>query len=77
MWAISRSSHEINEMGHRVVFSGCHPAERKNGDFVALRQLSLDGEELDGGGARVRELILKSTQQEEALHRIRYALRRW
>ncbi|CAA6675503.1 unnamed protein product [Spirodela intermedia] len=49
----------------------------KNGDFVALRRLSPDGEELDGGGARVRSFILRSAQQEEALHRIWYALRRW
>ncbi|CAA7397950.1 unnamed protein product [Spirodela intermedia] len=39
-------------MGHRIVSGGCHPAERKNGDFAALRRLSPDGEELDGGGAR-------------------------
>ncbi|CAA7400835.1 unnamed protein product [Spirodela intermedia] len=56
-------------MGRRIVSGGCHPAERKNGNFVALRQLSPDGEELDGGGARVRKsFILKSPQQEEALH---------
>ncbi|CAA6674233.1 unnamed protein product [Spirodela intermedia] len=23
-------------MGRRVVFGGCHPTERKNGDFAAL-----------------------------------------
>ncbi|CAA7411074.1 unnamed protein product [Spirodela intermedia] len=40
-------------------------------------KLSLDGEELNGGGARVKDFILKSAQQEEALHRIWYALRRW
>ncbi|CAA6674273.1 unnamed protein product [Spirodela intermedia] len=34
-------------------------------------------EELDGGGAHVRDFILRSAQQEEALHRIWYALRRW
>ncbi|CAA7405822.1 unnamed protein product [Spirodela intermedia] len=34
-------------------------------------------QELDGGGAHVRDFILKSAQQEEALHRIWYALRRW
>ncbi|CAA7393110.1 unnamed protein product [Spirodela intermedia] len=96
-------------MGRRVVSGGCHLAERKNGDFAALRRLwgacqgasssgphskrrlfiasgtlsgalwrlSPDGEELDGGGAHVRDFILRSTQQEEALHRIWYALRRW
>ncbi|CAA7409593.1 unnamed protein product [Spirodela intermedia] len=62
---------------NKVVSGGCHPAERKNGDFAALRRLSPDGEELDGGGARVRDFILRSVQQEEALHRIWYALRRW
>ncbi|CAA7401509.1 unnamed protein product [Spirodela intermedia] len=31
--------------------------------------------ELDGGGACIRDFILKSAQQEEALHRIWYALR--
>ncbi|CAA6665262.1 unnamed protein product [Spirodela intermedia] len=60
----------------------------KNGDFAALRRLSPDGEGLDGGEACVREgwmevrrvlgsFILRSTQQEEALHRIWYTLRRW
>ncbi|CAA6672943.1 unnamed protein product [Spirodela intermedia] len=45
--------------------------DRKNGNFAALRRLSPDGEELDGGGAHVREsFILRSVQQEEALHRI-------
>ncbi|CAA7393404.1 unnamed protein product [Spirodela intermedia] len=34
-------------------------------------------QELDGGGAHVRDFILRSAQQEEALHRIWYALRRW
>ncbi|CAA6657110.1 unnamed protein product [Spirodela intermedia] len=54
------------------------PAERKNNDFAALRRLSPDGVELDGGGAHVREsFILRSAQQEEALHRIWYALKRW
>ncbi|CAA7407826.1 unnamed protein product [Spirodela intermedia] len=26
-------------MGRQVVSGGCHPAEQKNGDFAALRQL--------------------------------------
>ncbi|CAA6675826.1 unnamed protein product [Spirodela intermedia] len=59
------------------IASGTLSRERKNGDFAALRRLSPDGEELDGGGARVRDFILRSAQQEEALHRIWYALRRW
>ncbi|CAA6675705.1 unnamed protein product [Spirodela intermedia] len=42
-------------MGRRIVSGGCHLAQRKNGDFAALRRLSPDGEELDGGGAHVRE----------------------
>ncbi|CAA6674573.1 unnamed protein product [Spirodela intermedia] len=50
---------------------------KKNGDFAALWRLSLDEEELDGGGARVRSFILRSAQQEEALHRIWYALKEW
>ncbi|CAA7397920.1 unnamed protein product [Spirodela intermedia] len=71
MWAISRSSREINEMGRRVVSGGCLPAERKNGDFAALRRLSPDKEELDGGGGRMSgSFILRSAQQEEALHPI-------
>ncbi|CAA6674882.1 unnamed protein product [Spirodela intermedia] len=41
--------------------------------LAALRRLS----PLDGGVARVRSFILRSAQQEEALHRIWYALRRW
>ncbi|CAA6675661.1 unnamed protein product [Spirodela intermedia] len=49
----------------------------KNGDFAALRRLSPDGEELDGGGRVLGSFILRSAQQEEALHRIWYALRRW
>ncbi|CAA6664160.1 unnamed protein product [Spirodela intermedia] len=64
-------------MDRRVVSGGCHPAERKNDDFVALRWLSPDREELDGGGAHVRSFILRSAQQEEALHHIWYTLRRW
>ncbi|CAA7406979.1 unnamed protein product [Spirodela intermedia] len=51
--------------------------ERKNDDFAVLWRLSPDGEELDGGEAHVRDFILRSTQQEETLHRIWYALRRW
>ncbi|CAA7388859.1 unnamed protein product [Spirodela intermedia] len=61
----------------QIVSGGCHPVERKNDDFAALRRLSPDREELDGGGAPVRSFILWSTQQEEALHCIWYALRRW
>ncbi|CAA6666965.1 unnamed protein product [Spirodela intermedia] len=49
----------------------------KNGDFAALRRLSPEGEELDGGGRVLASFILRSAQQEEALHRIWYALRRW
>ncbi|CAA6674140.1 unnamed protein product [Spirodela intermedia] len=60
-----------------VVSGSCHPAERKNSDFATLRRLSPDGEELDGGEARVRSFILRSAQQEEALHCIWYALKRW
>ncbi|CAA7395936.1 unnamed protein product [Spirodela intermedia] len=30
---------ETNEVGRRIVSGGCHPAERKNGDFAALRRL--------------------------------------
>ncbi|CAA7392268.1 unnamed protein product [Spirodela intermedia] len=26
-------------MGHQIISGGCHPAEQKNGDFAALRQL--------------------------------------
>ncbi|CAA6674100.1 unnamed protein product [Spirodela intermedia] len=44
--------------------------KRKIGDFAALRRLSLDGEELDGVGRMLRSFILRSAQQEEALHRI-------
>ncbi|CAA6663298.1 unnamed protein product [Spirodela intermedia] len=37
----------------------------------ARQRLSPDGEELDEGGACIREsFILRSTQQDEALHRI-------
>ncbi|CAA7402653.1 unnamed protein product [Spirodela intermedia] len=43
-------------MGCRIISGGCHSAERKNDDFAALRRLSLDREELDGGGAHVRDL---------------------
>ncbi|CAA7394455.1 unnamed protein product [Spirodela intermedia] len=63
-------------MGRRIVSGGCHLAQRKNGDFAALRRLSPDGEELDGGGAHMevgrvsRSFILKSAQQDEALHHI-------
>ncbi|CAA6667562.1 unnamed protein product [Spirodela intermedia] len=43
----------------------------------ALWRLSPDGEELDGVGRVSRSFILRSAQQEEALHRIWYALKRW
>ncbi|CAA6675802.1 unnamed protein product [Spirodela intermedia] len=33
--------------------------------------------ELDGGGRMSRSFILRSAQQEEALHRIWYAFKRW
>ncbi|CAA7405119.1 unnamed protein product [Spirodela intermedia] len=36
-------------MGRRIISGGCHSAERKNGDFAALRWLSLDGKELNRG----------------------------
>ncbi|CAA6653907.1 unnamed protein product [Spirodela intermedia] len=58
---IFSQSLEINEMGRRVIFGGCHPVEWKNGDFAALWRL----------------FILKSAEQEEALHHIWYALKRW
>ncbi|CAA6674608.1 unnamed protein product [Spirodela intermedia] len=35
--------------------------ERKNGDFAALRRLSPDGEELDGGGAPKSSLACTTT----------------
>ncbi|CAA7392250.1 unnamed protein product [Spirodela intermedia] len=57
-------------MGRQIIFDGYHLTERKNGDFAALRRLSPNEEELDGGGACVRDFILRSAQQEEALHRI-------
>ncbi|CAA6674601.1 unnamed protein product [Spirodela intermedia] len=44
-----------------IIFGGCHPVEWKNGDFAALWRL----------------FILKSAEQEEALHHIWYALKRW
>ncbi|CAA6674783.1 unnamed protein product [Spirodela intermedia] len=47
-------------MGRRVVSGGCHLAERKNGDFAALRRLSPDEEELDGGGRVSRSFILSN-----------------
>ncbi|CAA6674229.1 unnamed protein product [Spirodela intermedia] len=57
-------------MGRRVVSGSCHPAERKNGDFATLQRLSPDREKLDGGGRVSGSFILRSAQQEEALHRI-------
>ncbi|CAA6675025.1 unnamed protein product [Spirodela intermedia] len=36
---ISLRSLEINEMGHRIVSNGCHPAEWKNGNLVTLRDI--------------------------------------
>ncbi|CAA6672453.1 unnamed protein product [Spirodela intermedia] len=72
----TKTTLEINEVSRRIVFGGCHPAERKNGDFAALRRLSPNREELDGGGRVSRSFILRSAQQEEALYRIWYALRR-
>ncbi|CAA6673145.1 unnamed protein product [Spirodela intermedia] len=55
---ISLQSLEINEMGRRIVSSGCHPAKWKNDNFATLRRLSPDGEELDRGKAHfVRQSI--------------------
>ncbi|CAA7399794.1 unnamed protein product [Spirodela intermedia] len=56
-------------MGRQIISGGCHPTKWKNNNFMTLRRLSSDGEELDGGGARVKDFILRSAQQEEALHR--------
>ncbi|CAA6674018.1 unnamed protein product [Spirodela intermedia] len=41
------------------------------------RRLFIASEELDGGGRVLGSFILRSAQQEGALHRIWYALRRW
>ncbi|CAA6658359.1 unnamed protein product [Spirodela intermedia] len=49
----------------------------KNGDFAALRRLSPDERSWMEVGRVLGSFILKSAQQEEALHRIWYALRRW
>ncbi|CAA7406612.1 unnamed protein product [Spirodela intermedia] len=43
---------EINKIGCRIVSGSYHPVERKNSNFAALRKMSPNGEELDGGGAR-------------------------
>ncbi|CAA7389085.1 unnamed protein product [Spirodela intermedia] len=60
-------------MGRRVVSGGCHPVERKNDDFTALR-LSDDCHPTERSWMEVghmsQSFILKSTQQEEALHHI-------
>ncbi|CAA6674052.1 unnamed protein product [Spirodela intermedia] len=48
----------------------CHLVEQKNSDFAALWRLSPDREELDGGGRMLGSFMFRSTQQEEALHRI-------
>ncbi|CAA6658586.1 unnamed protein product [Spirodela intermedia] len=54
---------------------------RVSGSFIlrscSKRRLFIASEELDGGGACVRELHPQVLQQEEALHRIWYALKRW
>ncbi|CAA7404009.1 unnamed protein product [Spirodela intermedia] len=42
-------------MSRRIIFSSCHLVERKNDNFTTLRRLSSDKEELDGGGAHVRD----------------------
>ncbi|CAA7409122.1 unnamed protein product [Spirodela intermedia] len=36
-------------MSHRIVSSGCHPAEWKNSDFAALRRLKTATLRLSGG----------------------------
>ncbi|CAA6659750.1 unnamed protein product [Spirodela intermedia] len=61
-------------MGRRVISGGCHPAERKNSDFAALGSCHLmERSWMEVGGV----FIIRFTQQKEALHCIRYALKRW
>ncbi|CAA7399749.1 unnamed protein product [Spirodela intermedia] len=54
-------------MGCQIVSSDCHPAERKNGDF-----LSSDCHPTERSWIKVGHVsgsfILRSTQQDEALH---------
>ncbi|CAA6674223.1 unnamed protein product [Spirodela intermedia] len=65
---------DINEM---VVESSPAAVTRQSRKrrLSALRRLSPD--RLDGGGRVSGSFILRSAQQEEAFHRIWYALRRW
>ncbi|CAA7401994.1 unnamed protein product [Spirodela intermedia] len=74
-WVVKSSLAAITRQSGKIRLS-----EWKNNNFVTIRRLSPNREELDGGGAHVghvsRSFILKSTQQEEALHRIWYTLRR-
>ncbi|CAA6670019.1 unnamed protein product [Spirodela intermedia] len=47
-WVIESSPAAVTQRSRKT---------RKNSDFAALRRLSTDGEELDGGGARVRDKV--------------------
>ncbi|CAA6665059.1 unnamed protein product [Spirodela intermedia] len=56
-------------MGRRVVSGGCHSAEWKNGDFLSGGCHPTERSWMEVG--RVSgSFILRSAQQEEALHRI-------
>ncbi|CAA7411060.1 unnamed protein product [Spirodela intermedia] len=71
----------MNQLKVRKKSSGIAAVMRQQcTEILSIREdrrawLSPDREELDGGGAHVRDFILRSAQQEEALHRIWYALR--
>ncbi|CAA6674701.1 unnamed protein product [Spirodela intermedia] len=57
-------------MSHQIVSGSCHSTNKKIGDFATLRRLSPHEEELDGGRCMLWSFILRSAQQEEALHHI-------
>ncbi|CAA6656590.1 unnamed protein product [Spirodela intermedia] len=66
-------------MGRRVVSGGCHPAERKNNDFAALRQLWGTCQGASSSGPRnKRRLFIASTRvYDHSLPHSRLATGEW
>ncbi|CAA7409458.1 unnamed protein product [Spirodela intermedia] len=48
-------------MGRRIVSGGCHPVERKNGDFAALRWGACQGASSSGLRSKRRLFIASGT----------------
>ncbi|CAA6674772.1 unnamed protein product [Spirodela intermedia] len=66
----SRGSLEINKIGLSNYLRQLSPGGAKKNNFAALQRLSPDEKELNKVGRMSGSFILRSMQQEEALHHI-------